>query len=291
MEAIRPSVQRIVDELIDGMLAGPKPVDLVTEFALPVPSLVICTLLGVPYADHEFFQRTSSLLLSARAPVDTVVAAQEDLMAYLEDLVGRKLENPTDDLLSVVGAQQVRTGRLSRADLARMGDAAAGRRARDHRQHDLPGHGGAAGAPRPVRGTAGRRRPGPDPGRGRGTVAVPHDHALRPAQGRVGRHRDRRPRHPCGRRHGAGARRRNRDGDTFPDPDHLDVRRDARRHVAFGFGVHQCLGQPLARMELQVVYGTLYRRIPTMRLATPLADVPFKHDGLVYGVHELPITW
>ncbi|MFD9427277.1 MULTISPECIES: cytochrome P450 [unclassified Streptomyces] len=83
----------------------------------------------------------------------------------------------------------------------------------------------------------------------------------------------------------------NRDPDAFTDPDHLDIHRDARHHVAFGFGVHQCLGQPLARMELQVVYGTLYRRIPTLRLAAELNDIPFKHDGSVYGVYELPVTW
>ncbi|MET8862978.1 cytochrome P450 [Nonomuraea sp. NPDC004580] len=83
----------------------------------------------------------------------------------------------------------------------------------------------------------------------------------------------------------------NRDPDVFPDPDRLDVRRDARRHVAFGFGVHQCLGQPLARVELQVVYGTLYRRIPTLAAAVPIEEIPFKHDGQVYGVYELPVTW
>jgi cytochrome P450 len=83
----------------------------------------------------------------------------------------------------------------------------------------------------------------------------------------------------------------NRDPEVFPEPDRLDIRRDARRHVTFGFGVHQCLGQPLARMELQVVYGTLYRRVPTLKLATELERMPFKYDGLVYGVFELPVTW
>lgn len=83
----------------------------------------------------------------------------------------------------------------------------------------------------------------------------------------------------------------NRDPEAFPDPDVLDLHRDARHHVAFGFGIHQCLGQPLARMELQVVYSTLYRRIPTLRRAAELDDIPFKHDGSVYGVHSLPVTW
>ena len=83
----------------------------------------------------------------------------------------------------------------------------------------------------------------------------------------------------------------NRDPDVFADPDSLDVGRNPRQHIAFGFGVHQCLGQPLARVELQVVYSTLYRRLPTLRLAAKLEEIPFKHDGLVYGVYELPVTW
>ncbi|MCU1681802.1 MAG: cytochrome [Amycolatopsis sp.] len=83
----------------------------------------------------------------------------------------------------------------------------------------------------------------------------------------------------------------NRDAAAFPDPDALDIHRTARHHVAFGYGVHQCLGQPLVRVELQVVYSTLYRRIPTLALAVPLAELNFKEDMLVYGVHELPVTW
>ncbi|MFF1630749.1 cytochrome P450, partial [Streptomyces sp. NPDC058272] len=82
-----------------------------------------------------------------------------------------------------------------------------------------------------------------------------------------------------------------RDPGAFPDPDRLEVDRNPRHHVAFGFGVHQCLGQPLARVELQVVYGTLYRRIPNLRPAIDLDAIPFKHDGAVYGVYELPVTW
>jgi cytochrome P450 len=83
----------------------------------------------------------------------------------------------------------------------------------------------------------------------------------------------------------------NRDERAFADPERLDIHRGAGAHMAFGFGVHQCLGQPLARVELQVVYGTLYRRIPTLRLATDLEQVPFKDDAAIYGVYELPVTW
>ena len=77
----------------------------------------------------------------------------------------------------------------------------------------------------------------------------------------------------------------------FPDPDALDVHRKARHHVAFGHGAHQCLGQTLARVELQVVYSTLYRRIPTLDMATPLEELTFTHNAIFYGVRELPVTW
>lgn len=80
-------------------------------------------------------------------------------------------------------------------------------------------------------------------------------------------------------------------GDTAEGPDALDITRQARHHLAFGFGVHQCLGQQLARVELQVVFGTLFRRIPTLALAEPLDEVAFKHDMSIYGVHRLMVTW
>ena len=83
----------------------------------------------------------------------------------------------------------------------------------------------------------------------------------------------------------------NRDPAAFDNPDELDIHRKARHHLAFGYGVHQCLGQPLARVELVVVYSTLFRRIPTLRLAIPFEEIAFKHDNVVYGVESLPVTW
>ncbi|GGS94431.1 hypothetical protein GCM10010156_60870 [Planobispora rosea] len=81
------------------------------------------------------------------------------------------------------------------------------------------------------------------------------------------------------------------DPEVFTDPAELDVERGARHHLAFGFGPHQFLGQNLARMELQIVFDTLFRRVPTLRLAAPVEDLPFKSDAAVYGVHGLPVTW
>lgn len=84
----------------------------------------------------------------------------------------------------------------------------------------------------------------------------------------------------------------NWDAKAFPEPDKLDLRRDnANQEVGFGFGRHQCVGQQLARAEMQIVFHTLVRRIPTMKLAIPFEDVPFKHDRLAFGVYSLPVTW
>jgi cytochrome P450 len=290
VKAMRPSVQKIVDDLIDDMLAGPKPVDLVEAFALPVPSLVICQLLGVPYTDHDFFQDNSKVLINRDAAPEERRAAGGRLFEYLDKLVGEKLDNPGDDLLSGLTGR-VKNGELSRSDATQMGVLMliAG--------HETTANMIALGTlallehpdqlallrksddPKLVAGAAeellrylhithnGRRR-----------VALEDieiaDHVIRAGEGII-----------------LANDIANRDPDVFPDPDRLDIQRDARRHVAFGFGVHQCLGQPLARMELQVVYSTLYRRIPTLRLAAALDQIPFKHDGSVYGVYELPVTW
>jgi cytochrome P450 len=266
-------------------------VDLVEAFALPVPSLVICTLLGVPYADHDFFQRNSRILLAVHEQADRALAAQDELLEYLDWLAGQKLDHPADDLLSSVAVRRVGTGELTREDMARMGMLllVAGHET----TANMIALGTAVLLANPVQFAALRDTGGPavigsaveellrfltitQSGRRRVTLAdIEVDgQVIGAGEGMV-------------LAHNVG----NRDGATFPDPDRLDVHRDARRHLAFGFGVHQCLGQPLARMELQVVYGTLYRRIPSMRLATPVTDLPFKHDGLIYGIDELPIAW
>jgi cytochrome P450 len=290
VEAMRPVVQKIVDDLIDSMLAGPKPVDLVEAFALPVPSLVICTLLGVPYTDHDFFQENSRDLIRISIPVEERSAAFKRLYDYLDELIGFKIENPGDDLLSTL-VERIASGELTRRDAAGIGVLlliaghettanmiALGTLALLEHPDQLERLRGFT-EPKQIALAVeellrylnithnGRRRVALEDIEIGGTTIRAGDGIILPND--IG----------------------NRDPGVFDDPDRLDVGRDARRHVAFGFGVHQCLGQPLARMELQVVYGTLYRRLPGLRLATTVEEIPFKHDGAVYGVYELPVTW
>ncbi|MFD8759828.1 cytochrome P450 [Streptomyces mirabilis] len=290
VEALRPAIQKIVDHLIDELLAGPKPVDLVQAFALPVPSLVICELLGVPYADHDFFQANSKVLIKRTSTPEQGRAATGRLVDYLDRLIGDKLAHPADDLLSTLAAR-VRAGELSRREAADMGLLllVAG--------HETTANMIALGTLALLQhpDQLARLRESDDPK----VVASAVEELLRYLNiVHSGRRRVALEDIEIGGvtiRAGEGVVVANdignRDPAAFPDPDRLDIARNARHHVAFGFGVHQCLGQPLARVELQVVYGTLYRRIPTLRLATDLDQIPFKHDGLAYGVYELPITW
>ncbi|OZM74813.1 cytochrome P450 [Amycolatopsis antarctica] len=290
VEALRPALQRIIDERIDAMLAGPKPADLVQAIALPVPSLMICELLGVPYADHDFFQDNSKQLITMSVPPEERTAAHGRLIAYLDDLLGEKIAHPGEDLLSQLG-ERITAGELARADAAQMGVLLliAG--------HETTANMIALGTLALLRNPdqLALLRDTDDPALVASAVEellrylhITHNGRRRVAlediefDGQVIRAGD-----GLIVPNDIG----NRDPDAFEDPDRLDIQRDARHHVAFGFGVHQCLGQPLARLELRLVYGTLYRRVPTLRLATELDRIPFKHDGSVYGVYELPVTW
>lgn len=289
-EALRGAVQQIVDDRIDEMLAGPKPVDLVQEFALPVPSLVICELLGVPYSDHEFFQANSNIMINRDSTPEQRAEAKGRLSGYLDDLLEHKIAQPGQDLLSELTGR-IGSGELSREDAAQMGVLLliAGHETTANmialgtlallqhpdqlaalRETDDPALVSSAVEEllRYLHIThGGRRRVAAEDIDVDGTLIRAGEGLIMPND--IG----------------------NRDPDVFEDPDRLDIRRNPRNHVAFGFGNHQCLGQPLARLELQVVYGTLYKRIPQLRLATDVDAIPFKHDGSVYGVYELPVTW
>jgi len=291
VEAMRPRVQEIVDTLIDDMLAGDKPADLVTGFALPVPSLVICELLGVPYADHDFFQACSKKIVSRSTPVDDAVKAGDDLRAYLLDLVAAKEKEPTDDMIGRLVTDQLATGELTRDEVAGM--ASLMLVAGHETTANMIALGTVALLEHPEQ--LARLRDTDDPKLVANAVeellrylTIVHSGRRRVATEDI---------EVAGQlvRAGEGVilanDAGNRDEEQFPEPARLDIGRQARHHIAFGFGVHQCLGQPLARMELQVVYSTLYRRIPTLELAVPVEELQFKHDAFVYGVHSLPVTW
>ncbi|WP_408582275.1 cytochrome P450 [Mycobacterium ulcerans] len=291
VEALRPTIQQITDEHIDAMLAGPQPADLVAKLALPVPSLVISQLLRVPYEDAEMFQHHANVGLARYATGADTVKGAMSLHKYLAELVEAKMANPAEDAVSDL-AERVKACELSVKEAAQLGTGLL--IAGHETTANMIGLGVLALLVNPDQ--AGILRDAHDPK----IVANAVEELLRylsiiqSGQRRVA-HEDI---HIGGETIRAGEgiiidlAPANWDAHAFTEPDRLYLHRaGAERNVAFGYGRHQCVGQQLARAELQIVYRTLLQRIPTLTLATALEDVPFKDDRLAYGVYELPVTW
>ncbi|MEU9040741.1 MULTISPECIES: cytochrome P450 [unclassified Kitasatospora] len=285
VEALRPEIQRIADDLLDRMTAGRTRADLVREFALPLPSLVICLLLGVPYQDHDFFQECSRILLRRDSSAEEVGAAQQRLADYLVKLAEAKRTEPDGSILS----RLVERGDLDTEEIGAMGRLllVAG--------HETTANMAALSVLALLQNPDQLAHVRAHPESVAGAVeellrylTIVHSGLTRVATEDVT---------VGGVRIGAGEgvicmiNTANRDAREFPDGDALDLSRDARLHLAFGFGVHQCLGQPLARLELQIALNTVLRRLPRLRLAVPFEDVRFRGEMLIYGVQELPVGW
>lgn len=290
LDSMENGVRRAVDELLDG-LGSPAggAADLAERLALPLPSMVICQILGVPYADREYFYRLIDIM--ARAPEmspDAYRSAIGELRSYIERLAAAKRDDPADDLLSglvqafgedpeldppqlaamvlllLVAGQETTASMISFGALALMTFAQA--RAALADDAAVPGVveellrylSIAQWMPRvavedvEVGGQVIRS--------GEGVVVLPMV--------------------------------ANRDPDVFADPDRLDVARsNAHRHLACGFGPHQCLGLQLARMELRIVYAALFRRFPGLRLAARPSELPFRQNSAFFSVESLPVEW
>ena len=290
VQALKPRIQQLIDDHLDAMLATDGPVDLVTAFALPIPSLVICELLGVPYADRAEFQERSAILVSVDRPNEELMAVSEELQEYMAALVMAKIEQRDDDLLSRLITRAEDQGRpLTVPELVSIGITLL-----------IAGHETTANMialstlvllRNPDQLDALRADPTLAP-----TAVEELLRYLTVIQFGLFRHvmedipmGDETIK--AGEYLVAALSSGNRDESVYPDPDRIDLSRKASTHLAFGFGPHQCLGQQLARVELQEVYTRLYARIPSLRLAVPFEEIKFKDNTLVYGVTALPVTW
>ncbi|MCH0558481.1 cytochrome P450 [Streptomyces sp. MUM 16J] len=295
---LRPWIQRIVDGLLDTMVAQGASAELVSAFALPVPSMVICGLLGVPYADHEFFEDQSRRLLRGPTVADTL-EARDRLEEYLGGLVDEKtgraekgkegVETESGEgILDDLARRQLRDGTMDRTELVSLVLLllVAG--------HETTANMISLGTftllQHPERLAELRTAPELLP------AAV--DELMRMLSIADGLRRvalvdiD-----VAGTtiRAGEGVLFAtsviNRDDALYEEPDTLDLHRPVRHHVAFGFGIHQCLGQNLARAELEIALGTLFTRLPGLRLAVPAEEIPCKPGDTIQGMLELPVTW
>ncbi|GAB3499501.1 cytochrome P450 [Amycolatopsis cihanbeyliensis] len=285
MNQLAQRIEEIAREHAAAMRRTGPPADLVREFALPIPSLVICELLGVPYADRGRFQQDAATMLNLDTEYEDAMAALGRVFGFLGELVERKRAEPGDDLLSGL----VAGGELDDPELAGVGFLllVAG--------HETTANMLALGTYTLLREPAQLAALRADPGAMDNAVeellrylTIVHLGTQRTPLEDVELDGVLLRRGETVLLHLSTA---NRDPDRFDEPDRLDLARPAAGHLAFGHGVHQCLGQQLARIEMRAGFAALLEEFPGLRLAVPPEEVPMREDMVIYGVHRLPVRW
>jgi cytochrome P450 len=292
VNGLRPYLEELVDGLLDDMEKHGKPIDLVPTFAQAVPAHVICKLLDLPDEHNEFFQDRVNTWMSLDSSPDMAAQAGADAIDYFARLIDERevevREGRTDDVVSRLIREHLLTGDMDKLELTHMlhllllggFDTTANMIALgtltflEHPDQLADLQADPSLVPRAVEELL-------------RYLTVAHHVAFRLAM------RDVEAAGGCihaGDGVIAPLAAANRDPEVFEDPDVFDIHRDARSHVAFGFGIHQCLGQPLARLELNVVFERFFQRFPTLHLAVPREDLRFR-NSMIYGVESLPVAW
>jgi cytochrome P450 len=285
-----PRIERIVADHLDTMESRGAPADIVADFALPIPSLVICELLGVPYVDRADFQRRSRLVLDMEVSMAGRLAASTQAHEYMADLVARKRRQPEDDLIGTVvrehGDDVTDDELTGTADLLLL----AG--------HETTSNTLSLGTllllNHPDQAERMRTAADDDPVRDRAVdeilrflsvVNTPlpriarRDVELGGVQIRAGDYL------------ACVLPIANRDTALGADVDRFDVGREPTSHVAFGHGIHHCIGAPLARMTLRVAFPALLRRFPGLRSVVSADCLPYRTHSVIYGLEALPVEW
>ncbi|MFI6600354.1 cytochrome P450 [Nonomuraea sp. NPDC050536] len=285
MRRLEPLVSKIVEEHLDAMEAAGPPADLVSSFALPVPSLVICDLLGVPYEDRADFQRRTGTLLNVSLPPEQRMAAQRESRAYMTELVERIMADPGDELLGMLVREH--GGDLSAMELVGIGNLLL--IAGHETTSNMLGLGTLALLRHPEQLELLRSEPALVDAAVEellrwlsivhaGTAKVTTTDVEIAGQAI-----------PEGQLVLCALPTANRDPAFIDGPERLDITRGAPGHLAFGHGIHHCLGAPLARMEMRTAFPALLRRFPGLRLAGP--EPEFRSFSVVFGLSSLEVAW
>ncbi|WUI01402.1 cytochrome P450 [Spirillospora sp. NBC_00431] len=291
MEALRPHVQVLATEMVERMAQHGPPADLVEFVSLPLPTAVICELLGVPFADRDRFRESADAMMAAhRLSHIEYLRHMRWLSDYFSGLIALRRAEPTDDLLGALVRARDDEDRLSEEELLSLAsvilvggtDSTAGEIT--NAVYTLLHH------PEQLA----RLRAHPE------LMPTAVDELLRFVPLAAGHHMamiatedveiagvtikkgDAVFTHP---------QSGNKDEEQFENPTCLDIGRDPNQHLTLGHGVHYCLGAPLARMELQVAIGTLLDRFPDLDFAVPEEEIPWRDSLLIRGPTALPLRW
>ncbi|KAL2278191.1 hypothetical protein FJTKL_14610 [Diaporthe vaccinii] len=314
VETMKPYIQKTVDQLLDQMVARgcQEPIDLIENFALPVPSYIIYTILGVPFEDLEYLTQQNAIRSNGSGTALQAQAANQELLGYLTNLVDKRSAQPKEDLISRLVVEQLRPGHIEKTDAVQIaflllvaGNAtmvnmiALGviellrnpSQLQDLKSNPLRSkifveelcryHTGSSMAMKRVAkedvvlgGKVGLAFPCPVyPRRNFKTEIV---QIIKAGEGII-----------------AANASGNRDEEVFPDPDVFDMHRtpDPNHALGFGFGPHRCVAEPLARAEMELVFATLFQRLPDLQIAVPISELEFTPLHKDVGVVKLPVTW
>ncbi|MGW3122822.1 cytochrome P450 [Streptomyces sp. NPDC001107] len=287
MNLLGERVAEIVRQRVDAIEAAGPPTDLVTSFALPIPSLVICEMIGVPQDERADFQRRAHHAFDQTLDQDELVNTFAPMWEYIASLVARQRENPDDTILGGLirehGAELTDTeltgitnllllaGHDTTANMLSLGTLLLLTNPDTlHAVRDEPDAVNPAVEEMlrylSVAQTGLVRTATQDIELG-GQLIKAGDHVM------------------------LSLSTANRDPGLYADPDRFDITRDADHHLAFGHGIHFCLGAPLARTEMRRAFPALLRRLPGLRLAVPFEEIPFRRFATVYGLVSLPVEW
>jgi cytochrome P450 len=287
MKRLEPRIIEIVGQHLDAMERAGAPADLVASFALPVPSLVICELLGVPYSDREDFQRRTARQLDLAIPIPERVELQRQGREYMRSLVSSARRNPGEDMLGML----VREHGAELTDDELVGISGLLLVAGHETTSNMLGLGTLALLRHPDQLAAVRDDPdavGPAVEELLRWLSIVHSGIPRITTTDVEIDG---VAIPAGQLVFVSLPSGNRDPSFVDAPETLDVHRGAPGHLAFGHGVHHCLGAPLARMEMRIAFPGLLRRFPGLALAERFTDVQFRAFHFIYGLKSLAVTW
>ncbi|PGG99223.1 hypothetical protein AJ79_08653 [Helicocarpus griseus UAMH5409] len=292
-ETLRPHIQATADSLLDEMIkhGWERPVDLVEKFALPLPSYIIYGILGVPKEDLSYLTECNAIRSSGSATAAAAANANKELLDYIGKLVDKKLENPQDDMISNLVVEQLKPGNINRQDAIQISFLmlVAGNATLVNMitlgvltllQHpdqlaDLKADPSLApqfveelGRFHTASAMATRRVAKED--------ITLNGQLIKEGEGII-----------------AATQSGNRDEEVFPDPDVFNMhrKRGNEKSLAYGYGEHSCVAEGLARTELEVVFSTLFQRIPNLKLGIPESEIKYTAADKDVGIRELPVTW
>ncbi|KAK1673199.1 cytochrome P450 55A3 [Colletotrichum godetiae] len=291
--SMKPYIEKTVNGLLERMVEQgcDEPVDLIDKFAVPVPSYIIYTILGVPFEDLEYLTQQNAIRTNGSGTALQAQSANQELLNYLAKLVDQRNIEPKDDLISKLVVEQLRPGHIEKSDAVQIAFLllVAGNATMVNMI--------ALGVIELFRNPTQLAQLKADPSLASSFVEelcryhtgsamamkrvakediILGGKTIKAGEGII-----------------ASNQSGNRDEDVFPDPDVFDMHRtpDPNHALGFGFGPHRCIAEPLARAELEAVFATLFQKLPSLRIAVPISDIDYTPLNKDVGVVKLPVTW